>query len=203
MFMWGSAAEWAGFVGELVVAVAIVWELDETRRANFLLEVSSFDTYEARGEIYKAFVDAEGTSISEKSEALRQRIWSDAAFKRKCDEQIPLFEKVGTLARYALFDRFFGWDQFASVFPHAVIAFRVMLQAYMSERQVRTGPWWAQNFSRFTVHCIDYILKQQKERRVRIHSVSRAPEEDLIIDERELRQLRSQLKVDHPDVWGE
>jgi hypothetical protein len=201
MFTWGNAAEWAGFVGELVVAAAIVWELDETRRFNFLSEVSSSKMYKARGEIYDAFMDAEGKSITEKSEAIRNRIWSDAVFKTKCDKQILLFEKVGILARYSLSDKLFPRDQFVSVFPHAVIAFRVMLQGYMRNREERTGPWWAQNFSRFTVNCIDYILKQ-KERRVRIHSANRAPTEDLIIDERELLQLRSQLRAARPSLWG-
>jgi hypothetical protein len=42
MFMWGSAAEWAGFAGEILVALAIVWELDETRRANFLSTSANF-----------------------------------------------------------------------------------------------------------------------------------------------------------------
>jgi hypothetical protein len=202
MFMWGSVAEWAGFVGELVVAAAIVWELDETRRQNFLSEVSSPEMYKARGEIYEAFVDAEGKSIAEKSEAIRKRIWSEPNFKKDCDEQILLFEKVGTLARYAVFDRLFQGDQFVSVFPHAVIAFWVMLHAYMRDREERTGPWWAQNFRRLTVSCIGYILKQKKPR-VRIHTASRPETEDLIIDERELRQLRSHLRAAHPDMWAD
>ena len=202
MFMWGSIAEWAGFVGELVVAAAIVWELDETRRHNFLSEVSSPKMYEARGEIYEAFVNAEGKSIAEKSEAIRKRIWSEPNFKKNCDEQILLFEKVGTLARYALFDRIFQMDQFVSVFPHAVIAFWVMLQAYMRDRDERTGPWWAQNFRRLTVRSIGYILKQQKPR-VRIHTASRHEAEDLIIDERELRMLRSHLQADHLDIQAD
>jgi hypothetical protein len=201
MFTWGNVAEWAGFVGELVVAAAIVWELDETRRFNFLSEVSSPEMYKARGEIYKAFMEADGESITEKSEAIRNRIWSEAAFKNKCDEQILLFEKVGTLARNALLYKIFQPDQFASVLPHAVIAFRVMLQGYLRDREERTGPWWAQNFNRFTVDCIEYILKQ-KERRVRIHSVSHTPTKDLLIDERELLQLKSQLRAAHPSLWG-
>jgi hypothetical protein len=98
MFMWGNLAEWAGFVGELVVAAAIVWELDETRRFNFLSEVSAPDIYKARAEIYQEFVAAKGNSLAEKSETIRQQIWSSSDFKEKCDRQILLFEKVGTLA---------------------------------------------------------------------------------------------------------
>jgi hypothetical protein len=202
MFIWGSVAEWASFVGEIVVAAAIVWELDETRRFNFLSEVSSPEMYEARGEIYKAFINADGKSIAEKSEAIRKRIWSEPEFKKSCDGQILLFEKVGTLARYALFDRLFQGNQFVSVFPHAVIAFWIMLQGYMKDREERTGPWWAQNFRRLTVGCIEYILKQKKPR-VRIHAASRAQTEDLIINERELRQLRSQLRAAQPDLSAE
>jgi hypothetical protein len=202
MFMWGNVAEWAGFVGELVVAAAIVWELDENRRFNFLSEVSSPKTYEARGEIYKAFMNADGKSIMEKSEAIRKRIWSEPEFKKNCDELILLFEKAGTLAQHALFDRLFQLNQFVSVFPHAVIAFWVMLQGYMKDREERTGPWWAQNFRRLTLGCIEYILKQKKPR-VRIHTATRAQTEDLIIDERELRQLRSQLRAAYPDLWAE
>jgi hypothetical protein len=202
MFIWGSVAEWAGFVGELVVAAAIVWELDETRRFNFLSEVSSPKMYKARGEIYESFMNADGKSITEKSEAIRKRIWSEPEFKNNCDKQILLFEKVGTLARHALFDRLFQRNQFVSVFPHSVIAFWVMLQGYMKDREERTGPWWAQNFRRLTLDCIEYILKQKKPR-VRIHTASRSQTEDLIIDERELRQLRSQLRAAYPDLWAE
>ncbi len=201
MFMWGNLAEWAGFVGELVVAAAIVWELDETRRFNFLSEASSPKMYKVRGEIYNAFMDADGKSISEKSEAIRKRIWSDPKFKGDCDEQILLFEKVGTLARYALFDRLFQRNQFVSVFPHAVIAFWVMLQGYMRDREERTGLWWAQNFRRLTLGCVGYILTQ-KEPRVRIHSATGAKTEDLTIDKRELLQLRSQLQAVQPDLWS-
>lgn len=199
MFTWGNIAEWAEFVGELVVAGAIVWELEETRRFNFLSEVSSPQMYEKRGEIYRAFMDADGKSIAEKSETIRRRIWSEPEFKKTCDEQILLFEKAGTLARYAFVDRVFGTDQLVSVFPHAVIAFWIMLQGYMTDREERTGPWWAQNFRSLTLRCITYILKQEKPR-VRIHGVSRAPAEDLIIDERELRQLRSHLRALHPTL---
>jgi len=176
MFMWGNVAEWAGFVGELVVAAAIVWELDETRRHNFLSEVSSPEMYEARGKIYEAFVNAEGKSIAEKSEAIRKRIWSESNFKKNCDEQILLFEKVGTLARYAVFDRIFQMDQFVSGDR--------FLGDFTSTHErwgERTGPWWAQNFRRLTVRSIGYILKQQKPR-VRIHTASHPEAEDLIID---------------------
>jgi len=202
MFMWGSVAEWAGFVGEVAVAVAIVWELDENRRFNFLSEVSSPEMYQARGEIYEAFVNADGKSIAEKSETTRRRIWSEPEFKKQCDGQILLFERVGTLARHALFDRLFQLNQFVSVFPHAVIAFWVMLQGYVKDREERTGPWWAQNFRRLTLGCIEYILKQEKPR-VRIHSASHPQTEDLIIGESELRRLRSQLRAACPDMWAE
>lgn len=184
--MWVSIV--VGFLGELVVAVAILWELEENRRVNFLSESASRKMYKGRAEIYEKFMIAPGNAAA-KAEALYQLIRTDPKIKKACDGQILLFDTLGGLARNTVFHR----NQFISVFPHSVIAFWVMLQPYIEERERRTGPWWAQNFREFTVKCIGFILKQ-KEPRVRIHNASRAESEDLIIDARELQSLRSKIR---------
>jgi hypothetical protein len=184
--MWVSIV--VGFIGELVVAGAILWELEENRRVNFLSESASQKMYEGRAEIYEKFMAAPGDAAA-KAEALHQLIRKDSNIKNACDRQILLFETLGGLARNTVFHR----EQFVSVFPHSVIAFWVMLQPYIEERKRRTGPWWAQNFRKFTVKCIKFIL-EQKEPRVRIHNASRDESEDLIIDARELRLLRSKIR---------
>jgi hypothetical protein len=193
----GTYAEWASFVGELIVAGVILWELDEGRRFNFLSESSSKEMYEARAVVYGRFMETKGDSVSDKSEAFRELIWTDAELKKRCDQQIVLFDKLGALAQYAFFDRFFNLHQYDSLFPHAVVSFWVMLGAYIREREERTGPWWAKNFRRLTVQSIGYIL-DQKPPRIRIHSASRAISEDLVIDERELRLLRAEIRAISP-----
>jgi hypothetical protein len=184
--MWVSIV--VGFLGELVVAAAILWELEETRRVNFISESASKQMYEERAEIYETFMAVPGNAAA-KAEALHQLIRTDPKIKKACDRQILLFETLGGLARNTIFHR----KQFISVFPHSVIAFWVMLQPYIKERERRTGPWWAQNFREFMVKCIGFIL-EQKEPRVRIHNASRDESEDLIIDASELRLLRSRIR---------
>lgn len=189
-FFHTDLAAWATAAMELLIAVVIGWELEETRRNNFLTEASDSKNYESRGAIYSAFYKTEGDTVEEKSREFCKLIWEDADLKSKCERHIVLFGRLQQIRRYALTRR----GEYIKVFPHTVVLFWIMLQPFIVERRALTGEWWASDFMKLAEKCLSYLLKKP-DRKLWLYDSDRKRKKDLEISTSDLRRVQASLRA--------
>jgi len=148
---------------EFLVALAILYEVEQHRRSSFLEDASQDTRFSEREEIYQLFLEAEGTTVDEKSEAFCCSLWANPDLRGKCDRQLVLFSKLGHL----LNPRPISWvmrnKSVLQWFPQSVVILWLILAPYICERRKRAGKWWAKPFSDFTAASVKFLLGQRDQ----------------------------------------
>jgi hypothetical protein len=124
-------AEWATVVADLLIALVIYYEVEEHRASEFLAGVHEGELYRQRANLYDEYSRASGSTLRERAEAFRAKLWANPALREQCDAQWTYFNRLQYMLRHSLFHR----GLLARWFPHVVVSVWVMLVAYMQERQ--------------------------------------------------------------------
>jgi hypothetical protein len=183
-------AEWATVFAELLIAAAILYELEENRRNNFFTEAADRKNYQARGKVYSAFFETEGNCVEDKSRKFCEQVWKDVKLKRQCERHILLFGRLEQIRRHALVRR----SEYVRLFPHTVVLFWIMLQPYIEERRALTGEWWATDFIDLTERCLSYLL-EKPDRKLWLYDSDRTRKKDLEISTDNLRRVQDSLRA--------
>jgi hypothetical protein len=94
---WASIGIWVSAAMELAVALVILYEVEQHRRASFLEEASREEHLKEKREIYKLFLETEGATVEAKTEEFCRSLWDNPDLRGKCDTQLVLFNKLGYL----------------------------------------------------------------------------------------------------------
>lgn len=191
-----NLGEWIGAGAELLVAFVILWELEEHRRSSFHDEAADSESYEARGEVYEEFFQTKANSIAEKSEAFCAQLWKEKWLKRRCEEHIVPFSRLGQIRRYSLFFK----TDYLELFPHTVVLFWIMLEPYITVRRRLTGKWWATDFMKLTFDCLGFLLKDP-DATLSFYDSDRTKANDIVITRTELVRLKEGLANELARFW--
>ncbi len=157
---WASLGIWVGAAMEFLVALVILYEVEQHRRSSFLEEASRDERLREREEIYGLFLDAEGATVETKSEAFCRSLKDNRALRTSCDRQLVLFNKLGYLLTPPPISWFVSNESLLQWFPQSVAILWLILTPYIQERRRRFGKWWAKQFSRLTAESVKFLLSQ-------------------------------------------
>jgi hypothetical protein len=165
----GHRAEWLTVCGEVLVALAIFWELEQNRATEFISRVSQS---KGRGRIYDAFASLvpqghEGQSSNESraqasiernslrtlSSEFYAKMKADHKLRQCCDEQLAVFAGEGYLLRKSLFYRhlMMRW------YPHVIVRLWMILGAYFEDRMTTMSLDWDKSFIRLAFRSLQYL----------------------------------------------
>lgn len=188
---WSALGIWISAGAELLVALVILYEVEQQRRSSFLEEASQIEPFDERTSIFAAFLDASGTTASEKSEAFCESLWKDPTLRKKCDRQIVLFTRLGHLLTPRLFSWIVSNESILGWFPQSAAILWLILRPYIQERRRRSGRWWAKEFERFVAASVDFLFRNGVETLQMYHperSNSLFP-----ISKEELRRIQTEI----------
>jgi len=125
-----SLVEWATVGAEILVAAVIFYEVEEHRASTFMTDVQDKDFYEKRAALYDAYARLAGSTLKERAEAFRKKLWGDKGLRELCDSQWTYFNRLRYMLRRSLHRRLL-----AKWFPQVMVSFWVMTAIYVRERQ--------------------------------------------------------------------
>ena len=160
---WSALGIWAGAAMEFAVALVILYEVEQHRRSSFLEQASREERFSEREEIYRLFLESEGTTVEEKSEAFCRSLWDKPELRSKCDRQLVLFNKLGYLLTPPPINLLVSNESILQWFPQSVAILWLILTPYIRERRKRAGRWWAKQFSDYTYASVKFLLSQNVE----------------------------------------
>jgi hypothetical protein len=177
---------------EALVALVILYEVEQHRRSNFLEEASRSDPFDARTEIYQTFLETEGATAEAKSDAFCQSLWGNPHLRTKCDRQIVFFNRLGHLLTPRLISWIVSNEPILQWFPQSVVILWLILRPYIQERRRRAGRWWARQFEQFVLASVSFLLRNGEGTLEMYHPQRRDLKLD--ISKQELRSILGQLK---------
>jgi len=201
-----TLGEWLGFIGELLVALVIYWELKANREAEFLKAAFEKEEYVKREPLYRLFFNYTAGSWRERGDKLAEDLFQENNLDLKimCGEQLWRLDSLGHVTRPNILRRIvpqiFWRQESASFFPHSILFFWVMLRRHVILRRAMTGPWWAHNFLRYTTECTEYILRS-KVPSVTLYDPDRVRKADIVFSRNELRKIKRELRSILKNKW--
>lgn len=153
-----TAGEWLLFVSEIAVAAVIYFELEHSRRTAFLEKATGKDSDQERREIYAAYFELSDASQSsdDRAKKFMEHLFTETDLKKKCDNEIALFNEIGFMIRPRLTQK----KQLVEIFPHAPVYIWMILRPYVLQRRTDTGPYFACFYFNFTKRCLDFVIKR-------------------------------------------
>jgi hypothetical protein len=190
---WSAVGIWLGAGAEVLVALVILYEVEQHRRSSFLEEASRDEPFKGRKEIYAKFLETEdGLTIREKSEVFCRSLWDNDDLRTECDKQMVLFNRLGHL----LTPRPISWivsnDSILQWFPQSAVLLWLILSPYIDERRKRAGPWWAKQFEEFVLASVNFLLCNGAAPLEMYHPRKRDVRLD--VGKEELREMQRKLK---------
>jgi hypothetical protein len=189
---WTTVGIWVSAAMELAVAVVILYEVEQHRRAGFLEEASREEHLKEKRDIYSLFLETAGTTADEKSEAFCRSLWERPDLRSKCDTQLVLFNKLG----YLLTPRPISWvvsnESVLQWHPQSVVLLWLILAPYIQKRREKLGKWWAGRFENYTEASVKFLLSESVEHLEMYH-----PERSdtrLTINKDELQELLRSIR---------
>ncbi len=190
---WAALGIWVGAAMELCVALVILYEIEQHRRSSFLEEASSEQLFKDRQDIYKVFLEAEGTTVEAKSEAFCESLWHNHELRTKCDRQLVLFNKLGYLLAPPPISWIVSNESILQWFPQSVAILWLILTPYITERRKKNGQWWAKQFSDYTAASVSFLLRNGVQILEMFHP-DRSDFPGLTIGKDQLQAIQRQLR---------
>jgi hypothetical protein len=198
--------EFSTIVAEMLVAVVIYFEMEQSRRDHFLEKATTEHADHDRREIYGAFVEIPGEmTLGERSREFINKMYAEElhpapsdgtaskgqggiTLKQRCDRQIALFNDLGVTISSWYSQR----QPLVELFPHAAVYIWIILGPYIIQRRRDTGEWLAKPLLRFTLECASFILEKNQERGLEL----RGRGSRVSISRRDLLEVQRQLAVE-------
>jgi len=115
---------------ELLVAFVIFFEVEESRKNNFLGEATERTLFEARAQIYEAYAALQAPSLEERSKLFCDQLSSNTELRRVCDQQLVMFSRLGVMLESWLSR--LGQKSLLEWFPHSAIILWIILEPYVA-----------------------------------------------------------------------
>ncbi len=154
-----TPGEWLLFVAEFAVAAVIYFELEHSRRTAFLEKATGKDSDQERRDIYAAYFEVSGDpsqSSDERAKKFMEHLFAKPCLKRKCDNEIALFNEIGFMISPWLIRK----KPLVEIFPHAPVYIWMIVRPHVLQRRTDTGPYFACFYFNFTKRCLDYVIKR-------------------------------------------
>jgi hypothetical protein len=177
---------WLGIAAELTVAAVIYFEVEQTRRLNFLQRATTENANKERSEIYREFLTVRGATLAEKSDAFLAMLHCNLELKLKCDRQITLFNDLAITTE----EWYSRKKPLIEVFPHAPVFVWAILHSYILQRRRDTGTWFAKPLLKFTLRCIDFVMSEKHALKLR----GQNSEEGLTISFEDMLSMKKELR---------
>jgi hypothetical protein len=80
-------SDWITLLGDVFIAGVIYYEVEEHRASTFLADVQGAEFYKDRARVYDAYTHVPGSSLKERGEGFRKKLWDDKELRELCDLQ--------------------------------------------------------------------------------------------------------------------
>jgi hypothetical protein len=178
--------EWLMFLAEVAVAAVIYLELEHNRQMAFLAKATGKTSDQERRDIYAVYLALSAELLKDRAEAFKKAMFADRCLKRKCDNEIALFNEIGFMISPWIARK----KALVDIFPHAPVYIWLILRPYVLQRRDDTGPYFARHYFHFTERCLGFVIKQGKELHLRRTDGS----EGYKISLDELREMQKELR---------
>jgi hypothetical protein len=152
-----TTGEWLLFWAEIAVAAVIYFELEHSRRTAFLEKATGKSSDQERREIYASYFEVSdpAQSSDEHAKKFMDHLFANPTLKKKCDNEIALFNEIGFMISPWLTRK----KPLVEIFPHAPVYVWMIVRPYVLQRRTDTGPYFACFYFNFTKRCLNYVIK--------------------------------------------